>query len=319
MASAENPTLGFPEEAPLLRLLGNGIGVPLREPVRPEGLNSDEVSERVKNGLGNAAAEAPSKSVAEIVRSNTLTRFNFILGVLFVAILTTGVFQDALFGIVAVINSSIGIVQELKTKRTLDRLAVLNAPRARALRDGVVQDIPVEGVVLDDLIVLHSGDQVSADGIVSQSEGLQIDESLLSGESQPMEKHSGEPVLSGSFVVAGTGRYQVTAVGHNSYARGLARQARQFAVTPSELMRGINQILRYVTWALPVVAVLLLVSQFRSGGLERASVAGVVAALVGMVPQGLVLLTSIAFGVAVLKLARKKVIVRELAAVEGLA
>ncbi|MDA8207701.1 MAG: HAD-IC family P-type ATPase [Actinomycetota bacterium] len=297
----------------------NGPLVPDRPPVSPRGLTAAEVSERVASGLDNSASEATSKSTAEIMRSNILTRFNLILGTLLVAILFTGAIQDALFGLVMVFNSGIGILQEERTKRTLDRLALLSAPHVRVVRDGAVAEIHLEQVVLDDLVLMAPGEQIVADGIVRAAEGLEMDESLLTGESEPVPRAASAPVLSGSFVAAGTGRYQVTAVGAQAYARTLSREARAFATTPSELMNGINRILRYVTWALFPAAALLLAGALRAGGPLRSAVAGIVAALVGMVPQGLVLLTSIAFGVGAVKLAQRRVLVQELAAVEGLA
>src|SRR6202011_2298144 len=163
------------------------------------GLTADEVAARVARGQTNASGERTSRSLAEILRANILTRFNFILGTLLVAILAVGQIQDALFGIVLVSNSLIGIVQEVRAKRTLDRLAVLNAPRARVVRDGEIQEIPVEQVVLDDLLELRTGDQVPADGIVRTSQGLELDESLLTGESDPVAKQPGDEALSGSI------------------------------------------------------------------------------------------------------------------------
>ena len=297
------------------------------EPGRPRltvetpeaGLSAADVAARVAQGQTNDSGERSSRTFGEILRANLLTRFNAILGVLLIAILAVRQPQDALFGIVLVSNALIGIVQELRAKRVLDRLAVLNAPRARVIRDGTERDIAVEEVVLDDLIALRLGDQIVTDGVVRSSAGLQVDESLLTGESQPIDKAPGDPLLSGSFVVAGTGRSQATAVGVDAYARKLAAEARQFAPARSELMDGINRILRYVTWAIVPVAALLLFSQIRSDSDATDAVSSVVAGLVGMVPQGLVLLTSVAFAAAAVTLARREVLVQELPAVEGLA
>jgi cation-transporting P-type ATPase E len=285
----------------------------------PTGLTEAEVRERVERGETNASGERSSRTFGEILRANIFTRFNAILGVLLVVILAVGHPQDALFGIILVSNSLIGIVQEVRAKRTLDQLAVLSEPRVRVVRDGDVREVEVDDVVLDDLIELRSGDQIAADGIVRATTALQVDESLLTGESDPVDKASGEQVLSGSFVVAGSGRFQATAVGDDAYARKLATEARRFALARSELMDGINRILRYVTWAIFPVAVLLLVSQYNANDEWQDAVSGTVAGLVGMVPQGLVLLTSVAFGVAAVTLARRKVLVQELPAVEGLA
>jgi cation-transporting P-type ATPase E len=285
----------------------------------PVGLSSGQVAERRSRGLTNAGGERTSRSVAEILRANILTRFNLILGVLLAVILAVGEPQDALFGIVLVTNALIGIGQELRAKRTLDRLAVLSAPRVRVIRDGAARDIAVDELVADDLVDLRAGDQLVADGVVRDSAGLEADESLLTGESEPVDKRPGDQLLSGSFVVAGSGDYQATGVGAEAYARKLAGQARRFTVVRSELIAGINQILRYVTWAIPPVAVLLVVSQLHTHQTAREGATSTVAALVGMVPQGLVLLTSITFGAAAVTLARRRVLVQQLPAVEGLA
>jgi cation-transporting ATPase E len=283
------------------------------------GLTAAQVAERRSLGLGYPAAEPTSRSVAEILRANILTRFNLILGTLLAVILAVGEPQDALFGIILVVNAVIGIAQELRAKRILDRLAVLTAPTAAVLRDGGETKIPVGELVTGDLVRLRSGDQLVADGVVRSASGLQADESLLTGESEPVDKEGGDTLLSGSFVVAGSGVYEAIGVGSQAYARRLATQARQYSVVRSELIEGTNRILRYVTWAIVPVAGLMVASQLHERASARDAVTGTVAALVGMVPQGLVLLTSIAFGVAALTLARRQVLVQQLPAVEGLA
>lgn len=293
--------------------------VPEGGATRPGGLSAAEVEARREQGRVNAYHERTSRSVGEILRANVLTRFNAILGAMLVVILVVGPPQDALFGFVALINSLIGIVQELRAKRTLDRLAVLSAPRATVRRDGEATEVAIGEVVLDDLVELRTGDQVPADGRVAEAEGLEIDESLLTGESDPVDKAPGDSALSGSIVVAGRGAFQATAVGADAYARRLAAEARRFALMRSELMEGIDLILRYVTWAILPAGVLLLIGQFRSGHGWREALVGVVAGTVAMVPAGLVLLTSLAFGAAAVTLARRKVLVQELPAVEGLA
>jgi cation-transporting ATPase E len=288
-------------------------------PTAPAGLTAAEVAERVAQGRTNAADDRTSRTFGEIARANIFTRFNAILGTMLVVILIVGPIQDALFGIVLVANALIGIVQEYRAKRTLDRLAVLNAPRATVVRDGAVTEIAVEAVVVDDLVALQAGDQVPTDGRVVTVDGLEIDESLLTGESEPVDKADGDEVLSGSIVVAGAGRFQATRVGEDAYARRLAVEARRFTLVKSELRDGINTILRYVTWALVPTAALLALSQFRAHEGWREAMAGVVAGVVAMVPEGLVLLTSLAFGLAAVALARRQVLVQELPAVEGLA
>src|SRR6266508_1377087 len=283
------------------------------------GLDEAAVRDRVLRGEVNEVPRAASRTVWEIVRSNLFTPFNALLGTLFVVILMVGAPQDALFGIVLVANTAIGIFQELRAKRTLDRLAVLTAPRARVVRAGRIGEIAVGDVVVDDVLELRPGDQVVVDGEVLASTGLEIDESLLSGESEPLVKEPGAEVLSGSFVAAGSGQYRATRVGRAAYASSLAEQAKRFTLVRSELRAGINRILLYVTWAIVPTAALLFVSQFRIDNSWRDAVSGAVAGTVGMVPEGLVLLTSVAFGVAVVRLARKRVLVQELPAVEGLA
>jgi cation-transporting ATPase E len=288
-------------------------------PTRSSGLNEDEVAARIAMGQSNDSGERTSRTTGEILRANIFTRFNVLLGALLVAIVAVGQLRDALFGLTMVANALIEIVQELRAKRTLDHLAVLSAPRVTVVRDGAEQDVPIDAIVLDDLLCLRAGDQIVADGNVRATTGLQVDESLLTGEADPVDKGVGERVLSGSFVVAGAGRYQATEVGADSYAHKLAAEARHFTLARSELMDGINRILRYVTWAFLPIAVTLLISQLHAGEGIRDAVSGTVAGLVGMVPQGLVLLTSIAFAVAAVSLAHKNVLVQELPAIEALA
>jgi cation-transporting ATPase E len=282
------------------------------------GLSAAEVEQRVAQGLVNDTGERTSRTLGEIVRANVFTRFNAILGTMLVVILVFGQIQDATFGLVLVANSLIGIVQEVRAKRKLDQLAVLNAPRARVVRDGGEREVAVEAVVLDDLVALRAGDQIPCDGTVRAADGLEVDESLLTGESDPQDKAPGDEVLSGSFVAVGSGRFQATRVGADSYAAKLAAEARRFELTSSELMAGINTILRIITWVLIPVSALLLWSQLQDNSLSSA-LSATVAGVVGMVPEGLVLLTSIAFLVGALTLARRRVLVQELPAVEGLA
>jgi cation-transporting ATPase E len=218
----------------------------------------------VAAGRTNAVEVRTSRTIGEIVRSNVFTVFNGLLAALFVCILLTGRWQNGLFGLVIVANSAIGIFQEVRAKRTLDRLAVLNAPRARVVRDGSVTEVEVGDVVADDLLELRSGDQVLADGVVHKSDGLEIDESLLTGESDPVAKEPDDDVRSGSIVVAGQGRFQATAVGADAYATKLAAEARRFTLAHSELRAGTNTLLRWISLIMLVVGPFLLWSQFRT-------------------------------------------------------
>jgi cation-transporting ATPase E len=284
-------------------------------------LTSAQVAERVATGRTNATDTRSSRSITQILRANVITPFNGLLATLFVIILATGRWQNGLFGLVIVANTAIGVVQEVRAKRTLDRLAVLNAPQATVVRDGQASVVAVEDVVADDLLELRTGDQVPADGAVIESNGLEIDESLLTGESDPVAKGNGGEVRSGSIVVAGSGRFQATAVGAEAYATQLSAAARRFTLVQSELVSGTNRLLRGISLMMLIVGPLLLWSQFRSSDNKtwQEAVTGAVAALVGMVPEGMVLLTSLAFFVAAVTLTRRQTLVQELPAVEVLA
>ncbi len=284
------------------------------------GLSQAEVAERVAAGQVNTAPPEPGRSTLQILRANVCTRFNAILGTLFVVVLIVGPLQDALFGPVLVINTGIGVYQEVRAKRTLDSLAILTQAKARVLRDGQLTEIPVDELVRDDVLELHPGDQVSVDAVVLDTEGLELDEALLTGEAESVVKNPGDEVLSGSFVVAGTGRVRATGVGGEAYAAQLQSNARRFSMIRSELQQGTSQILRLVTWVMVPAAALLIVSQFfRSHDPFVDAVRGAVAGVVAMVPEGLVLLTSLAFTMGAVRLARRRVLVQELAAIEGLA
>jgi cation-transporting ATPase E len=284
------------------------------------GLTSAEVSERVARGLVNDVPQAPTRTYGQIIRANVVTRFNILLGSLLVVILVVGPLQDALFGIVLVANALVGIVQELRAKRTLERLALINAPRARVVRDGGRRDVALGDVVLDDVVELAPGDQVVVDGEVLDSLGLELDVSLLTGESEPVAKSKGDEVLSGSFVAAGSGSYRATRVGVQAHAARLAERARRFTLARSELRAGIDRIITFVTWVLVPTAALLFATQLTAGheGL-RGGLRGAVAGSVAMIPEGLVLLTSVTFAVSVVRLGRRQVLVQELPAVEILA
>jgi cation-transporting ATPase E len=282
-------------------------------------LTTAEVGVRVARGDVNDVPAAPTRTVGRIVRANVFTRFNALLGAMLAIIVVVGPFQDALFGIVLVANSAIGIVQELRAKRTLERLSVLTAPKVHVVRDGEIAQVDREQIVLDDLLEASAGAQIVVDGVVVSTDGFEIDESLVSGEADPSVKRPGDDVLSGSFVAAGIGRYRATRVGPDAYASRLIEEARRFSLTRSELRSGIDRILLYVTIAIIPTATLLFVSQLRLQPDRRHALASAVAGTVAMVPEGLVLLTSVAFAVAVRRLAARRVLTQELPAVEGLA
>jgi cation-transporting ATPase E len=285
-----------------------------------QGLTSAEVLARVEAGQTNDAHEVTSRSLKDILRANLLTRFNALLLVLFVTVLIVGSPADGLFGFVIVINSAIGIFQEVRAKRTLDRLAIMHAPVAMVVRDAKLQTIPIKEVVLDEVIKLRIGDQVPADAVILITEGLEIDESLLTGEADAVIKVAGDKVLSGSIVVAGQGFVRAVAVGVHAYAHSITAQVKRFKIVRSELVEGTNKLLGYISLIIVFVAPLLVWGQIaRSGSNLQEAIVRSIAAIVGMVPEGLVLLTSLAFMMAVLALVRRKVLVQQLPAVEGLA
>jgi cation-transporting ATPase E len=240
-----------------------------------------------------------------------------LLAVLGCATLATGSAPDATFLAIALINTVVGATQEARAKRALDGLAIVNAPRARVVRDGTAEEILPEEVVLDDLLDLHPGDQIVADAIVVIDQG-EVDESLATGESEPVLKMPGDRLLSGSWIVSGAVRARVTHVGAESYANRLGEQARRFSLATSELMQGINLVLKWLTWAMVIIAPILLARELRSEP-WRVAIRLAVAGLVGMIPEGLVLLTTLAFLAAALRLGRRKVLVQEMPAVETLA
>ncbi|OEV08070.1 HAD-IC family P-type ATPase [Streptomyces nanshensis] len=284
------------------------------------GLSAAEVAERRARGEINDVPVRSSRSLTDIVRANVLTRFNAIIGVLFVIILIVGPVQDSLFGFVIVANTLIGIVQELRAKRTLEHLAVIGEVRPVVRRDGEQAAVSTSQIVLGDLIELRPGDKCVVDGEVAEADGLEIDESLLTGEADAVAKAPGDRVMSGSFVVAGSGACTATRVGRDAYAAQLAEEASRFTLVNSELRNGINDLLKYVTWVIVPTGIGLVLSQLFVGRHDPASaVRRMVGGIAPMVPEGLVLLTSIAFAIGVVRLGRRKCLVQELPAIEGLA
>ncbi|MEU4883145.1 cation-translocating P-type ATPase [Streptomyces althioticus] len=284
------------------------------------GLTSAEVAERVARGQVNDIPVRSSRSVTEIIRANVFTRFNAIIGVLWVIMLIVAPFQDSLFGYVILANTGIGIIQEWRAKKTLDSLALIGEVRPTVRRDGTAAEIGTSEIVLDDLIEIGPGDKVVVDGVVVEADGLEIDESLLTGEADPVVKQPGDQVMSGSFVVAGGGSFQATRVGREAYAAQLAEEASRFTLVHSELRSGISTILKYVTWMMVPTAIGLIISQLVVKDNElKGSIARTVGGIVPMVPEGLVLLTSVAFAIGVIRLGRKQCLVQELPAIEGLA
>ncbi|CAM5240996.1 HAD-IC family P-type ATPase OS=Streptomyces cyaneofuscatus OX=66883 GN=G3I52_20245 PE=4 SV=1 [Streptomyces cyaneofuscatus] len=284
------------------------------------GLTTAEVAERVARGEVNDVPVRSSRSVTEIVRANVFTRFNLIIGVLWVIMLFVAPIQDSLFGFVIVANTGIGIIQEWRAKKTLDSLAVIGEAKPTVRRDGKAAEISTHEIVLGDVVELGPGDKVVVDGTVAEADSLEVDESLLTGEADPVLKRPGDPVMSGSFVVAGGGAFTATKVGREAYAAQLAEEASRFTLVHSELRSGISTILKYVTWMMVPTAIGLIISQLVvKDNNFKDSVARTVGGIVPMIPEGLVLLTSVAFAIGVVRLGRKQCLVQELPAIEGLA
>ncbi|GAB17831.1 putative cation-transporting ATPase, partial [Gordonia effusa NBRC 100432] len=284
------------------------------------GLTSAEVAQRVSAGQVNSLPDRSGRSVSDIVRANIFTRINAILGILFALVAVTGSLINGLFGLLIVANSAIGIIQEIRAKQTLDKLAIVGQTRPTVRRDGVAVEVAPDEIVLDDIIEIGPGDQVVVDGETVEAGALDVDESLLTGEADAVDKAPGDQILSGSFVVSGIGAYRATKVGADAYAAQLAAEASKFTLVASELRSGINQILKVITWLLIPAGILTIINQlFISKSGWKDSILGMVAALVPMVPEGLVLMTSIAFAVGVVRLGQRQCLVNELPAIEGLA
>ncbi len=300
----------------MVRLRGVENGV-----ASERGLSPAEVAERISRGEVNELPPRSGRTTWDIVKANVFTRINFLLMVLFVMVLSTGSIVNALFGFLIIINSGIGLIQELRAKRTLDNLAVVGEGKPLVRRDGVTAELPRESVVLDDIIEIGPGDQIIVDGEVVEASYLEVDESLLTGESDALEKVPGDELMSGSFVVAGVGAFRATRVGADSYAAKLTAEASKFSLVKSELQTGINKILRLITWLLIPVGVATVWVQATENPHEswQQIVLRMSGALVPMVPEGLVLLTSLAFAVGVVRLGQLNVLVQELPAIEGLA
>lgn len=283
------------------------------------GLTTEEVAARTQRGEINAPGSGTGRSVAQILRANIFTRVNAILGVLCAIVLSTGSVINAAFGLLIIANSAVGVIQELRAKKTLDKLRIVGESEPTVIRDGVEKSIPQHEVVLGDIIKLRPGDEVVVDGTVV-SGSMRVDESQLTGESDAVSKAEGAEILSGSIVNEGSALFRTDKVGDEAYAARLASQASEFSLTDSVLMNGINSILKVITWLLIPTGILTIWTQLvRSGTSLRESILSMAAAIVPMVPEGLVLMTSIAFAAGVIRLGKFKALVNELVAIEGLA
>ncbi|AWK50209.1 carbonate dehydratase [Clostridium beijerinckii] len=284
------------------------------------GLTSTEVEKRIKEGKVNHIPKTPSRTITQIIRANLFTRFNAINFILATVIILAGSPKNAIFVGVIIVNTLIGVIQEVKAKYTLEKLSVISMAHAKVLREGEIREIPIEEIVLDDVLYLETGLQILADGEVLHSNGLEIDESMLTGEADAITKRSGDKLLSGSFVIAGEGYALVKKVGKETYSSTLAEEAKQFKIINSELQAAINKILKVILWIVPPLSALLIITQLRIPGYtwQDASI-GAVSGIIGMIPEGLVLLTSATFIVSIIKLSKYDTLVQELCATEVLA
>lgn len=292
------------------------------------GLTASQVDERVSAGKTNAVNEKTSRSYASILRANVFTLFNLILASAATLVLIFGEPQDAVFGAVIIVNALIGIVTELRAKYTLDKLTILTTSPATVIRAGEKRELPTAEIVQDDILEFKLGDQIPVDAEIVSTAGIEVDESMLTGESIPVKKTAGEMLLSGSNVISGSACAVAKKVGAESYINSMQSCVKKFTRTNSDLQAGINRILKWISIILPVIILLLIYSQIRaSGGTDNLFtdygkseiITNATAGIVGMIPEGLVLLTSLNFAIAAMLLARQNVLVQELPAVETLA
>ena len=296
-----------------------------REPERifPDpklGLTTAQASELLERGLGNEAVASNAKTTGQIIRENTLTFFNLVFVVLAALLVVSGNFRDMMFLGIAVVNSVIGIIQQLRSRATLEKLTLLSEARVKVVRDGQLGTVPVHKLVREDIVELGAGDQIPADGPVMSGQ-VTVNEALITGEADPITKNPGDELLSGSFVVSGKCRARLDRVGAASYASRLSLEAKaDQGVGRSEMMKSLDKLIRFIGFALiPIGAALFYNELVVQENVFSDAVPAVVAALIGMIPEGLYLLTSVALAVSVMRLAQKQTLVHELSAVETLA
>lgn len=284
------------------------------------GLSVAEVEDRVSLGRSNKTDTSASKSKRDIIKEHTLTYFNFLNLFLAVLVAFTGQFKNMTFMGIIIINTLIGIIQEFRVKQLIDKISVMTVTQTDVIRDGELQKVAVEDVVMDDIIVVENGDQICADCTVLESDGIEVNESMLTGESKPVKKKPGDTLMSGSYLVAGSGAAKVFHVGEDNYAVSLAKKARIKKRASSEMQETIKKIIKIDGVLLIPVGILLYLSQSAVEGITTAdAVVNTVAGVIGMIPEGLVLLTSISFVLGVGRLAQKKALVQEMESIESLA
>lgn len=283
------------------------------------GLTDEQVNERIEQGKVNADENPNTRTYKQIVRENTLTFFNFLNLVLLILVLMVGSYKNAFFVGIIIINTLIGIAQEIRAKKTIDKLAILTAKKSIVIREGKKWTVPTEDLVLDDLVCLKTGDQVPADAKVLEG-SVEVNESLLTGESDNLPKNVGDELFSGSFVTSGEACCQIIHVGKDNYAAQITSEAKEFKRHNSELKNSLNAILKVISIIIVPLGALLFYKQYHIvENTFKASVVSMVAGVLGMIPEGLVLLTSVALTLGALVLANKKTLVQELYCIETLA
>lgn len=292
-----------------------------RRDSRPEtGLTAEQAAERLAAGYGNYAVDAPTKTIGQIIKTNVLTYFNLVFTILAVCIIAVGSLRDLVFMPVVIVNTLIGIIQEIRSKKTLDKLTLLSEPRADVLRDGKVISVPSSELVLDDVVIFSAGKQICADADILEGE-VQVNEALITGEPDEITKTAGDELLSGSFIISGSCKARLTRVGADSFASRLTLEAKKMKKRHrSEMMHSLTRLVQVIGLLIFPVGIALFYNQHFVQSLSiRQSVVTSVAALVGMIPEGLYLLTTVALAVSVIRLARKKTLVHELGCIETLA
>ena len=284
------------------------------------GLTSQQVQEHRLHGWMNRAVEPPSKTTQDIVKENVFTYFNLIFAVLAVLLCIVGSFRDLTFLPVIIANTLIGIIQEVRAKQVLDNLTMLNAPRATVVRDGKKHVVDAEDLVLDDIVIFKAGSQVCADAEVCAGE-VQVNESLLTGEADEITKRKGAKLMSGSFIVSGQCHARLDKVGEDSYISKLTLQAKEMKEGErSEMIRSLDKLVKCVGVAIiPIGLILFSQAFFIQHDGFRNSVTSMIAAVIGMIPEGLYLLASVALAVSSIRLAQKKVLLHDMRCIETLA
>ncbi|MBS5344311.1 MAG: cation-translocating P-type ATPase [Clostridium sp.] len=284
-----------------------------------DGLTDAEVRQRIEQGLVNHNSDIKSKSIKRIVLENLITPFNILNFILAILILIVGSYKNLLFMGVIICNIFIGTVQEIRAKKTIDKLSLIAEPKAHVIRNGIKQEIAIHDIVMDDITFLGAGNQVCSDAVVIEGE-CEVNESLLTGESEPVLKQPGDHLLSGSFIISGNCHARVEHVGKDNYAAQITDNAKYVKKPNSEIMQWTNRIIKYIGFTLIPVGIALFCKQvFISHQGFNEAIVGVVAALIGMIPEGLILLTSVVFAVSVIRLSQHKTLVQELYCIETLA